>query len=149
MIYDITDLIEDDYEVVKFTKNKKEYEIKIRGINAYDIAEMWKEKALRDIIRHMFTDIDKTDSKAIYDDLLGRAPELIEIFIAICDYDKKATPELVRRMPTSTKIKCFDLILNLTFNMKEQESIEHEIKKLIADTLVLMKIFAKEESKND
>lgn len=149
MIYDITDLIEDDYEVVEFEKNNKKYAIKIRGITAYDIAEMWKEKSLREIIRHMFSDLDKTDSNSIYEDLLGRAPELIQVFVAICDYDKKATPEFVKRMPTSAQIKCFDTAINLTFNMKEQEQIETELKKLIADTLALMRIFAKEENESN
>lgn len=148
MIYNITDLIEDDYEVVKFKKKDKEFEIKIRGISAYDIAEMWKEESLRDVLKHLFNELDKKDSETIYDSLIGRAPELISVFIAICDYDKQATPEIVKRMPVSAQIQCFSSALNQTFHMEEQDKIEENLKKLVAEALLLMNLFVKEEKKN-
>lgn len=147
-IYNINDLIEDDFEVVKFKKKDKEYQIRIRGISAYDIAQMWKEKSLRDILAHLFNDLDTTDSDAIYNDLLTRAPELISIFIAICDYDGNATPEFIKKMPVSAQLECFSLILNLTFNSDEQEKIEQNLKKLITEVQMLMTLFVKEEKNN-
>lgn len=143
MINNINDLIEDDFQIVKFKKRNKDYQIKIRGISAYDIALMYKEESLRDIITFLFNDLDTKDSESIYNSLLVKAPELIAVIIAICDYDELATPELVKKMPVSAQIECFNYILNLTFGTEEQDKIEENLKKLIAETSALMKIFVK------
>lgn len=157
MIHNLSDMIDDGYEVVRFSKtNRKtketmDFEIKIRGLTAYDIAEMWQENAMRDIVVYIFNDLDLSSAENVYHGLVAKAPMLITTFIAICDYDKQATPDIIKLMPVSAQIECFNHILNLTFHTDsdETEKVVEQVKKLINEASLLMKLFSKEENKKN
>lgn len=148
-MHNISELIEDDYKEVKFKKRGKDYSIRIRGITAYDLAVMWKESVLRDVLVYLFDNIKLTDSETIYHHLISKAPLLITTCISVCDYDNIATLETAKRMPMSAQLECFNAIIGLTFNKEENDKIGEELKKLIADAQQLMILFLKKEETKD